>query len=301
MAKAGLLFVGTGDGLVLYSNPNNIGRWLKIGQPFREKAVRAVWPLADNPLVVFAAVDQLGLQRSEDGGQSWQPALDAETNAILGARSAPQRLYAATAQNQLCRSDDGGTTWVACAQGGWSASPGLHFAPGEADTIYLGDRDGSIWYSPDAGSSWTTFGSRLGDPVAGLAELQAKPAQLFASAGGRAYTIGQASSQQLPDLPAPAAGAIAALSGKVPALLLALADGAIARSDDAGASWAVAASESPAGEALSAIVPASYHVDYAFAGGGAGQLLSTTDRGRSWQVVKQDLPPIYSIAAARLI
>ena len=41
MAKAGLLFVGTEDGLLLFSNPNEIGRWLRIGQPFRGAAVRA--------------------------------------------------------------------------------------------------------------------------------------------------------------------------------------------------------------------------------------------------------------------
>ena len=33
MAKAGVLFVGTDDGAVLFSNPNNIGRWLRIGEP----------------------------------------------------------------------------------------------------------------------------------------------------------------------------------------------------------------------------------------------------------------------------
>src|SRR6266496_78700 len=76
MAKAGLLFVGTDDGAVLFSNPNDIGRWLRIGQPFRGQAVRALWPLSNNPLLVFAAVQRLGLQRSDDGGQSWQAALD---------------------------------------------------------------------------------------------------------------------------------------------------------------------------------------------------------------------------------
>ena len=74
MAKAGLLFVGTDDGALLFSNPNNIGRWLRIGQPFRGQVVRAIWPLPDNPLVVFAAVQGQGLQRSDDGGQSWHPA-----------------------------------------------------------------------------------------------------------------------------------------------------------------------------------------------------------------------------------
>src|SRR5215210_1634439 len=96
MAKAGLLFVGTGDGLVLFSNPNNIGRWLRIGQPFRGHGVRAVWPLAENPLVVLAAVDGMGVQRSEDGGQGWQPVLAREASALVGAKSALERMYLTT-------------------------------------------------------------------------------------------------------------------------------------------------------------------------------------------------------------
>ena len=96
MAKAGLLFVGTDDGAVLFSNPNNIGRWLRIGQPFRGQAVRALWPLPDNPLVVFAAVQGLGLQRSDDGGQSWQAALDLDIAGVVGHHSAPNMLYAWT-------------------------------------------------------------------------------------------------------------------------------------------------------------------------------------------------------------
>src|SRR5437762_9056067 len=93
MAKAGLLFVGTDDGAVLFSNPNNIGRWLRIGQPFRGQAVRALWPLPDNPLVVFAAVQGLGLQRSDDGGQSWQTALDLDTAGVVGDHGGSRALY----------------------------------------------------------------------------------------------------------------------------------------------------------------------------------------------------------------
>ena len=67
MAKAGLLFVGTGDGLFLFSNPNEIGRWLKIGQPFRGHAVAAVWALPHDPLVVFAAVVGMGVHCARAG------------------------------------------------------------------------------------------------------------------------------------------------------------------------------------------------------------------------------------------
>ena len=108
MAKAGLLFVGTDDGAVLFSNPNNIGRWLRIGQPFRGQRVHALWPLPDNPLVVFAAVQGLGLQRSEDGGQNWQVVLDLAIEGVVGHYSAPNMLFAWTAGGDLYASDDAG-------------------------------------------------------------------------------------------------------------------------------------------------------------------------------------------------
>src|SRR5689334_6601709 len=108
MAKAGLLFVGTDDGAVLFSNPNNIGRWLRIGQPFRGQAVRALWPLQDNPLIVFAAVAGLGLQRSDDGGQSWRAALDADLVGVVGHHKAPNILYAWASGGELYASEDAG-------------------------------------------------------------------------------------------------------------------------------------------------------------------------------------------------
>src|SRR3954451_8283805 len=139
MAKAGLLFIGTDDGAVLFSNPNNIGRWLRIGQPFRGQVVRALWPLPDNPLVVFAAVQGLGLQRSDDGGQSWQVALDSEIAGVIGHHSAPSMLYAWTASGELYGSDDAGEHWGRSGSDGRPASGAAHLviAPGDARRLYL--------------------------------------------------------------------------------------------------------------------------------------------------------------------
>src|ERR671931_1904923 len=101
MAKAGLLFVGTEDGMVLFSNPNNIGRWLRIGHELRGRAIQSIWPLADNPLVVFAAASGMSAQRSDDGGQSWSTALDADATAIAGNHATPQVLYLGAASGDV--------------------------------------------------------------------------------------------------------------------------------------------------------------------------------------------------------
>jgi hypothetical protein len=302
MAKAGLLFVGTDSGLVLFSNPNEIGRWLRIGQPFRDQAVRAVWALPDNPLVVFAAVGGVGLQRSDDGGQSWRAALELEVDAIVGARAAAGRLYLGAADGAIHRSDDAGESWRPCGAGGWGAGRGtaLAAASTSADTVYSGRADGSVWASRDGGGTWQQVGAPLAAGVDGLEELDPSTGELIVAAGGALYRGGLAGGWQAVELPAPAAGPLARLAGRGPVLLAALADGGVIRSDDLAVSWS-RAEVAGAGALLNVIAPATYHVDTAFAGGAAGQLLSSTDRGRTWQIVKQDLGVIRSIAAARLL
>jgi photosystem II stability/assembly factor-like uncharacterized protein len=303
MAKAGLLFVGTDDGLVLFSNPNNIGRWLRIGQPFRDNVVRAVWPQADNPLVVLAAVGGLGVQRSEDGGQSWQISLDVEAGAIVGARSAQHRVYLSRGDGAIYRSDDAGATWTSCSAGGWPSSSQIQLivSAKDAETIYVGSSDGSVWVSRDGGSGWARFGDRLAAPIAALSETFLSTGMLLALAGGALYQSDGDLPWQAVGLPEPAAEGLAALVGHAPVWLVAQATGGIARSDDGGATWTVAELEGPTTAPVGVIVPVSFHIDTAFAGDSAGQLFTSSDRGRRWHVVKQHLPPIRSITAARLI
>ena len=297
MAKAGLLFVGTDDGLVLFSNPNNIGRWLKIGQPFRGQAVGAVWPLADSPLVVCAAVAGMGLQRSEDGGQSWRLALEGDVSAIVGVVSAPRSLYLSTAAGAVYGSEDGGASWSPRGLDvrGGGVRPHLAVDREAAPAVYAGLGDGAVLASRDGGASWAPFGASLPAAVAGLA-VAARAGGVYAVAGGKLYRGAGAAAWQALDTPGPARGPVVELVGQAPALLVALEGGGIARSDDGGATWA----EVGDGKPVDAISAASYHMDTAFAGGAEGALLVSSDRGRSWEVVKPGLPPIRSIAVARL-
>ena len=117
MAKAGLLFVGTDDGIVLFSDPGGTGRWLRIGQELHGRRIRAVWPAVDTPLVVLVAVEGAGLQRSADGGQSWQEVLDADVRSLTGHPRDPQALYLGTANGEVHRSADDGQSWELCSQG----------------------------------------------------------------------------------------------------------------------------------------------------------------------------------------
>lgn len=68
------------------------------------------------PARVYAA-DETSLYRSDDAGQTWQPAnqgLPGEGLAALALDPRqPQRLYAALADGSLYVSEDGATTWKA--------------------------------------------------------------------------------------------------------------------------------------------------------------------------------------------
>jgi photosystem II stability/assembly factor-like uncharacterized protein len=303
MAKAGLLFVGTDDGMVLFSNPNNIGRWLRIGHELRGQAIDAIWPLADNPLVLYAAGGGMPLQRSDDGGQSWRAALDAEAAVVSGSHGAPETLYLGATDGQVYRSDDAGASWAACPQGPRPPSNvvGLIVAPADARRLYLGLADGGVWTSPDGGATWAPFGGGLPAAASGLAAVTAGTSALYAMAAGALYRCAEAEGRWEPIAAAPAAGGpLAALAGKVPVLLLGQSASRIARSDDDGSTWTAVADEVDWGGRVSALAAASYHIDTAFAGSVGGALAASSDRGRTWQQLKQQLPSIRSIAAARL-
>jgi photosystem II stability/assembly factor-like uncharacterized protein len=179
MAKAGLLFIGTKDGVVQFSNPGAVGRWLRVGHELRGQAIVAVWARPDDPLAV-----------------------------------------------------------VACGAAG-------------------------IWRSTDGGAAWVE--------VSGA-----------------------------PSLAAPGGSALVALAGNEPVLLLGGAVGAW-RSADNGASWEAGEPDAPWSGTVRVIAPAPYHIDTTFAGTSGGQLYQSTDRGRTWQLLKDGLPPVLAISAARLV
>jgi photosystem II stability/assembly factor-like uncharacterized protein len=302
MAKAGLLFVGTADGALLFSNPNNIGRWLRIGQPFRGQVVHAIWPLPDNPLVVFAAVQGQGLQRSDDGGQNWQAVLDRDIAGVLGYHSAPNVVYASTSSGDLYASDDAGEHWQAQGSDGRMASGSVRLvvAAGDARQLYLAQSDG-VWASADAGVTWARFGEHVPDDVQALAAHPTQPAQLYAIAANTLYSCAgiTGSWQRMPSAP-PVEPPLVILAGQQP-IMLAKAGDSIVRGDETSTSWTTVALDGGWNGEITVITPVGYHIDTSFAGSAGGRLATSTDRGRTWQLLKQDLPPIHSIAAARLV
>jgi photosystem II stability/assembly factor-like uncharacterized protein len=207
MAKAGIVYVGTADGLAAYTDPSGKGSWRRRWQTLEGRRVAAILALDEQTLL--AAPDGGEALLSEDGGQSWGP------------------------------------------------------APAEE--------------------------------AARIAELLGGDGPPVATAQGLARWRGA-------HPPAPGAAAVALLAGNEEVLIAAPDGGtSIARSEDGGGSWQPAAVEGGLRGRVTTIVPASYHMDYVWAGTDAGQLLRSDDRGHTWREVGAEPAPISSLAIVRVL
>jgi hypothetical protein len=150
-----------------------------------------VWhlePSLDDPDTVYAGVEDAGLFRSADGGQSWQelPALRCHPSApswqpgaggmclhtiILDPR-APGRMFAAISAAGAFRSDDAGETWRPVNRGLRSggipdadAEVGhcvhrLAMHPARPDVLYM-QKHWDVMRSDDSGESWHEISGNL--------------------------------------------------------------------------------------------------------------------------------------------
>lgn len=293
MAKAGLLFVGTDDGIVLFSNPGAVGRWLKVGQELRGQTVTHVWAAPDNPLIVLAGSGQ-ALFRSDSGGERWQQVLATGVLAVTGGDADEPLYMVSAADGQLLRSDDAGVTWERDAAAAtlserlvaliWSAA---------AHAVALLDAQGSVWLVADQQLE------QLAAPVPFDRLVVSSDGRWYGRSSANLYRRDTASATWVATGSAPG-GSLAALSGQEPTLL-ASTGRSIQRSIDDGGQWSDTASEQEWRGTITAIVPVSYHIDSAFATSDGGELALSSDRGRTWQMLKRDLPAVRAVVAARLV
>ena len=206
MAKAGIVYVGTADGLATYTDPGSQGRWRRVDQTLAGRPVRAI--LAADHLTLLVAVEGNSALLSSDGGQTWGQAPGGDAEGLLA----------------------------------------------------LVNGDGLVVATPHGPAKW-----------------------------------------KREQATAPGTVTMALLAGKEEVLLAATAGGtALVRSEDGGATWQQASVEGELRGAVTCIVPASYHMDYAWAGSDAGQLLRSDDRGRTWREAGKEPAAILSLAVVRI-
>ncbi|MEI8167739.1 MAG: hypothetical protein WCG26_15265 [Chloroflexales bacterium] len=187
MARAGIVYVGTTDGLVTYSDPGGTGRWRRVGRVCDGHAVRAILAADALSLLIVTGVAAM---RTTDGGQSWAVVPSAEAAALLALANsdapmvatalgpaqwrgahppAPgavalallagkqETLIAAIAGGTaLVRSEDGGTTWAQVTVEGRldGAVQTLMPASYHMDITWAGTNTGQLLRSDDRGQTW---------------------------------------------------------------------------------------------------------------------------------------------------
>src|SRR4030042_19286 len=123
-----------------------------------------------NPKVLYAGTWGSGVFKSQDGGQSWQPANHNLDNFYINSLAIdpthPSTIYAGTYKNQVYKSKDGGNTWIWSGTGMQAQAVVYTIAidPLASSTLYAGTRgisnngnppwNGVVYKSVDAGHSW---------------------------------------------------------------------------------------------------------------------------------------------------
>jgi photosystem II stability/assembly factor-like uncharacterized protein len=216
---------------------------------------------------LIAALDGGGLDRSDDGGETWAAASgglpQAQVTALAIAAGAPDTLYAAVAGDGLWRSEDAGGNWSFMMDRPWIAEAerevltlaSVNLASGMGGIwIYAGTERGLTrvpdcfcrWQDVMAGDAMDALVAGTppapeaplpeGEPVLALASAMAAPERLVAAlpSGLWASTDGGVSWARVSSI---AASALAIHPTEPSRIAAATADGVIL-SHDGGASWA---------------------------------------------------------------
>ena len=126
---------------------------------------------AAEPDRAFAGTTDSGLQRTTDGGATWEAVLDAGdrvTSATVSPHD-PDVVWAGTEPSAVYRSTDGGETWTEKSgltdlgsSSRWSFPPRpqthhvrwLALAPDDPEQVYAAIEAGAFIRSPDGGETW---------------------------------------------------------------------------------------------------------------------------------------------------
>ncbi len=220
-----------------------------------------------DPLTVYAALQQSGVFKSTDAGESWSGtnrglSAGGFVNRVAVDRFSPAVVYAATPAG-VFKSEDGGVSWR-------PASSGLAFPfvvslladAGRPSTVLAGTLGGGVYETTDAGSSWFPANNGLTEPdVRALAQAPATPRRIYAGAGnGRVFRSEDGGETWTGGSLGVAADVVSlAVAPGDPARVYAATSGAgVFRSNDGGATWTAINEGLTDGNATSiAIAPSS--------------------------------------------
>lgn len=148
-----------------------------LDDPTGRRTLRGVRPecvavAPDDPESVFVGTFDAGLQRSTDGGDSWERIAGIAEEAVMSLAfdpSDPATVYAGTEPSTVYRSRDGGDSWTelpgltdlpSASEWYFPPRPHTHHArwiqvdPHDPEHLYVGIEAGALVQSHDGGETW---------------------------------------------------------------------------------------------------------------------------------------------------
>jgi hypothetical protein len=161
------LYAATGDGIARLDEAN--GEW-SIELSLIGSGAQCLALDPHDPDTVYAGLRERGLQRTRDGGRSWDDCGLPEPGVFsLAVSAADGAVYAGTEPSRLFRSDDRGESWRALdsllelpSRPTWRFPPRpwtshvrwIAPSPHDGDLILVGIELGGLMRSTDGGESW---------------------------------------------------------------------------------------------------------------------------------------------------
>lgn len=162
----------------------NVGTWQPLGPGNVGGRTRSLVIRPDDPNTMYAGSVGGGVWKTIDGGNTWNPLTDLLPSIGIGALAMdpqnPDTLYAGTGEwytnstrgdsirgAGIFKTTDGGATWTQLPGTASPATTSFYFtnkivvSPNDSNKIYAATY-GGIWFSPDAGTTWTRVLSRTG-------------------------------------------------------------------------------------------------------------------------------------------
>jgi photosystem II stability/assembly factor-like uncharacterized protein len=283
---------------------SDLKQWRQVEKPPAypeggDRKLKQIWKLLPREDVIYAGVDEAGLFRSFDRGETWEPVNglnDHRTrgswfpgngglcaHALLADPRNPKRIWCGISAVGVFRSDDGGQTWHEKNKGvpviiEDKDHPGIGFCvhalqadPTNADRIYRQDHRG-MFRTDNAGDQWDKIENGLPSSFGFPLCLDRKRGALFA--------VPQESDEY-----------------RVPI------DGqfAVYRSRNQGDSWESLTNGLP-GNSYFGVLRGAMDVDHqdpcgVYVGTTSGDVFVSADAGESWAALPCRLPRVLSVAA----